>query len=60
MKKVILQKDIIEYLNKEIIRVRKKAACTMTDVRDESFMNGYKEGQINALMRVLNHIWMNY
>lgn len=60
MKKVILKKDIIEYLNKEIIETRKKPACTMTEIRDESFMQGYREGQINALYRVLNHVWMHF
>lgn len=60
MKKIILQKDLIDYLNKEIIRVRQTPPEVLSDLRNESYINGYKEGQIYAFTRILNHIWLKY
>lgn len=60
MKKVILQKELIEYINKEIVRIRKTHAECLGGGRDKSYMQGYKDGQINALTRVLNHLWLDY
>lgn len=52
MKKVILQKDLIEYLQSEITKAREKDT-------DEGGLP-YKQGQMDALRRVLTHIWINF
>lgn len=56
MKEVLLKKDIEIYLRQEINRIRVKSPYAMTEIRELSFMQGYKEGQLAAAEKIYRDI----
>lgn len=56
MKEIMLKKDMQTYLQREIIHIRKTEASHLTEIRDPSFVQGYKAGQLAALEKALNYL----
>ncbi|MGN0107796.1 MAG: hypothetical protein ACI4A5_08900 [Hominilimicola sp.] len=56
MKEIMLKKDMQTYLQREIIHIRKSNAAHLTDVKEPSFVHGYKAGQLAALEKALNYL----
>lgn len=56
MKEIMLKEDMQTYLQREIIHIRRSDAAKLTEIKDASFVQGYKAGQLAALEKALNYL----